>query len=453
MRYVSLILSVLLLVSACVIPGAAAEVVEVFVTLDGTPLADDLRAAGGAAAYAATADGAAAIAAAQAQLDAAAQAVEALGGEVLGQSWLLSRSLGVRISAARLDELAAIEGVRAIELISTRTAPTAAEDVREGGDPSPIYAPDLLDLDAIHAAGLRGEGVLVAVVDTGFDLSHPVFTMPEGAEPAMTIFELAEIWPLLSINTRHFYAPQPMNLYVGDKVAYAYDYVGTDTDVSAVDVHGTHVASILAGGADASGEFVGIAPAAQLLLMKVFSDGDKAVASDYAVYRAVEDAVLLGADVISLSLGSAPGYLYATNTFSLYRHLEQARELGCVVVCAVGNDGAVGPGSAWDKAEGIKLPLAANPDYGLVADPASYATTLAVGAYTPDRILQTGLGSGDGVIFSFTDSAVGQGFADMRFDTAFDGQTLEFVAVPGIGAADDYAGLDLSGKLALVRRG
>ncbi|MBQ3125636.1 MAG: S8 family serine peptidase, partial [Clostridia bacterium] len=318
---------------------------------------------------------------------------------------------------------------------------------------SPIYAPDLLGLDEVHAAGLRGEGVLVAVIDTGFDLSHPVFTMPAGTEPAMTIWELAEIWPLLSFNSRLFHAPQPAALYVSDKVAFAYDYVGTDIDVSAVDIHGTHVASILAGGADASGEFVGVAPAAQLALMKVFSDGDKAVASDYAVYRAVEDAVLLGADVISLSLGSAPGYPYATNTFSLYRHLEQAREMGCAVICAVGNDGAVGAGSVYDRAYEIDYPLAANPDYGLVADPASYATTLAVGAYTPDRVLQTGLGSGDGEIFSFTDSAVGQGFTDMRFDRVLAGQTLAYVAVPGVGAAADYAGLDLTGRLALVRRG
>ncbi len=453
MRYISILLSVLLLVSAVCLPGAAVTAVEVFLTLDGAPLAEDVLAAGGAAAYAASSDGAAAIAAARVQLDAAAEAVAAIGGEVMGQSWLLSRSLGVRIGADKLDELSALDGVVSVELISTHAALADGEASVGGGAIEPLYAPDLLALDGLHADGVLGEGVLVAIIDTGFDLDHPVFTLPAGAKPAMTLEELAAVWPMMSFNTRYFLSPQPSELYVSDKVAFAYDYIDSDTDVDTTDIHGTHVASILAGGADADGDYVGIAPGAQLALMKVFTDGDRATASDYAVYRAVEDAVLLGADVISLSLGAAPGYPYATNTFSVYRHLEQARALGCVVVCAVGNDGAVGEGSVYDRDREIDFPLAANPDYGLVADPASYASTLAVGAYTPDRVLETGLGSGDGTIFSFTDSAAGQGFTDMRFTAVLDGQTLDYVAVPGVGAPADYEGLDLRGCLALVRRG
>lgn len=461
MRYISVLLSVLMLASVLVVPisAAAPETLEVFVTLEGEALADAAWAAGGAAAYAAMPEGAAAIAAARAQLDAAAEAVETIGGEVLGQSWFLTRSLGVRIAADKLDALATLDGVSGVELVSTHTALDEESDGDEAAEAAdeaplePIYAPDLLELDQLHAEGVLGEGVLAAVIDTGFDLEHPVFTLPAGTTPAMTLDGLAEVWPMLSINTRYSRAPQPAELYVNDKVPFAYDYIGIDTDVQTTDIHGTHVASILAGGADTDGDYVGIAPAAQLILMKVFSDGDKATASDYAVYRAVEDAVLLGADVISLSLGSAPGYPYATNTFSVYRHLEKARELGCVVVCAVGNDGAVGDGSAYDKAREIDFPLAANPDYGLVADPASYASTLAVGAYTPAQVLETGLGSGDGAIFAFTDSASGQGFNEMRFTAVLDGQTLDYVVVPGLGAAADYEGLDLTGKLALVRRG
>lgn len=458
MRYISILLSALLLISAVALPAAAeTETVELFVTLDGAPLADAAIAAGGAAAYAASPEGAAAIAAAQARLDTAADAVRAIGGELMGQSWFLSLSLGVRLRADRLDDLAAIEGVTGVEYISSHEALDAEEEEVPAVDDvpsiSPVYAPDLLSLDELHADGVLGEGVLAAVIDTGFDLGHAVFDQPVGEHPALTLEDLTRLYPLLSINTRYTIAPELSSLYVSDKVPFAYDYTGLEADVQTADVHGTHVASILAGGDDAAGNHVGIAPAAQLLLMKVFSDGDQPTASDYAVYRAVEDAVLLGTDIISLSLGSAPGYPYATNTFSVYRHLEQARALGCVVVCAVGNDGAVGDGSAYDTARGIDFPLAANPDYGLVSDPASYPMTLAVGAYTPEQVLETGLGAGDGSLFAFTDSSVGQGFADMRFTDVLDGKTLAYTAVPGLGRADDYAGLDLTGKIALVRRG
>ncbi len=445
--------------SALALPAAAhaeaAEVVEVFVTLDAPGLYAEAAEAGSVAAYMASEAGQLAMAEAAAELDALGASVEAIGGEVMGQSWLLSRALGVRIAAGRLDALAALDGVAAVERVGLRYAPTAAEENEAAGDGAvePLYAPDLLGLDSLHAGGVLGEGVLVAVIDTGFDLEHEAFVMPEGVKPAMTAADLAAMLPTLSFAQYFGRVPAAETFMHGDKVAFAYDYIGDDTDVSATDIHGTHVASILAGGADTNGEFIGVAPAAQLALMKVFSDGATPVASEYAVYRAVEDAVMLGADIISLSLGATPGYAYATNTFSLYRHLEQARELGCVVVCAMGNDGGVGAGSYYDSEREIDFPLAANPDYGLTADPASYASTLAVGAYTPMQVLESGLGAGDGELFAYSDSAAGQGFDEMKFVDVLAGQTLEYVTVPGLGAAADYIGLDVAGKLALVERG
>ena len=467
-RALSCLLCLLLLVSACTVPSAAepAEdaLVEVFVCLTGEGLADAAAAVGGAAAYAATPAGAAAIAAAEEELDALAAAAEAIdGAEVLGRSWYLTRSIGVRLPAGRLDELSALEGVAAVELLGVISPMDTADSAEESQDassdpadtaaqPGPLYAPDLLGLDARHTAGQLGQGALVAVIDTGFDVSHPVFTLPEGTAPALTEEKLQALWPTLSI-ARANRVSDPARLWVSEKIPFAFDYYDKDTGVQTLSVHGTHVASILAGGADAAGDYVGIAPAAQLLLMKVFSDGSEPTASEYALYSAIEDAVLLGADVISLSLGSAPGYTYATNTFSIYRHLEKARELGCTVVCAVGNDGAVGRGSAYDTAREINFPLAANPDYGMVAEPASYALSLAVGAYMPEQVLERGLGAGDGSLFAYTDSAAGQGFTDRRFTEVLAEQTLPYVVVPGLGAAADYDGLSLEGKLALVRRG
>lgn len=455
MRYISLLPVLGLLLSALALPvsahAEATRTIEVVVVLDEAGLYDAAMAAGSASAYAASADGASAIAAAMGELDATASAIAAMGGEVIGRSWLLSTSLGVRIAAGKLEALSALEGVASVECVLSRSA--CAVEADEASAVDPLYAPDLLGLDDRHADGMLGAGVLAAVIDTGFDLAHPVFTMPAGVDPAMTAEEVAAALPAMSMSVRFNRTPPIEQIWRGAKVAFAYDYIGDDTDVAATDMHGTHVASILGGGADAAGDYVGIAPGAQLALMKVFSDGATPIASDYAVYRAVEDALLLGADIISLSLGTAPGYSFATNTFSLFRHLERARETGTLVICAMGNDGAVGPGSVYDTERDIDFPLAANPDYGLTADPASYASTLAVGAYTPDRVIETGFGAGDGTIFAYTDSAAGQGFPEMTFADVLAGQVLGYVNVPGLGEAADYAGLSPAGKLALVERG
>ena len=82
--------------------------------------------------------------------------------------------------------------------------------------------------------------------------------------------------------------------------------------------HGSHVAGISAANAyipRKDGSFAhaleechvqGVAPDAQLIVMKVFGVAGGAYDSDYLA--AIEDAIVLGCDAINLSLGSAnPG--------------------------------------------------------------------------------------------------------------------------------------------------
>ncbi|MBQ2766759.1 MAG: S8 family serine peptidase [Clostridia bacterium] len=457
MRFLSCLLALTLILSVFALPAASsspAETVEVFVTL-----------AEEGVAYTVSADrlcfpeGQAAIADAEALLERTAEEIASLrGAEVFGSGWYLSLSLGVRLPADLLDELAAIDGISSVEVLTdsliAADSAEAAEESAAVSAASAVYAPDLIGARALHSEGILGEGAIIAVIDTGYDTAHPVFTLPEGTAPSLTQEILTEYLPLLSVSKQTNGERYDVDdLWYSDKIPFAFDYNANDADVSAANTHGTHVASIAAGGADADGTYVGIAPGAQLLLMKIFDDSGSGSSSEYALYRAVEDAMILGADVINLSLGSSPGFPYATNTFSISRHLDRARELGCVIVCAVGNDGAVGNGSRYDVEYGVDFPLAANPDYGLTADPASFSGTLAVGAYVPDRVLTSALLAGDGSTVDYVDSASGQGFAERGFVSSLDGQTLPYVVVPGVGSTEDYAGLDLTGKLALVERG
>ncbi|MFD5747549.1 S8 family serine peptidase [Streptomyces sp. NPDC127033] len=111
-------------------------------------------------------------------------------------------------------------------------------------------------------AGYKGDGVKVAVIDTGVDQTHPDLA---GAE----------------VEERNF-----------SDAADAVDRTG----------HGTHVASTIAGsGAQAGGKYKGVAPGAEILDAKVFDDDG--YASDSGILAAMQWAADEGAKVANMSLG------------------------------------------------------------------------------------------------------------------------------------------------------
>ena len=171
-----------------------------------------------------------------------------------------------------------------------------------------------------------GAGALVAVLDTGLDYTHSAF---QKAPSTITWDEQAveDIFEDLSargvqLNAEKRSGATAKDVYVSAKVPFAYDYADDDADVyPSYSNHGTHVAGII-GGCDTSytdkdGElieedFLGVVPDSQLVICKVFTDDldDKdlggAVAED--IVAALEDCVLLGVDVINMSLGTSCGF-------------------------------------------------------------------------------------------------------------------------------------------------
>ena len=69
--------------------------------------------------------------------------------------------------------------------------------------------------------------------------------------------------------------------------------------------HGVHVAGTVAG--NNGDDFKGVAPNAQLMIMKIFEDNSGST-SDDIILAGVDDAVKLGADSINMSLGSPAGF-------------------------------------------------------------------------------------------------------------------------------------------------
>jgi len=215
------------------------------------------------------------------------------------------RGLSIEKDLARL-------GLLRVRLDSGRQARELFELLPEDSEPEPnfpVLVPELPEtenvrgiasfgrgatewLDAPEDRSSWGAGVVVAVLDTGVDFSHPSLAGIQG-----TSIDLVE-------------GEAPDDSYFG---------------------HGTAVASIIAGDPDAVG---GLAPKAEILSFRVL-DGE-GVGNAYVVANGIVQAVDRGADVINLSLGSSG------HSFAMEKAIGYAVENNVLVVASVGNDGQKG---------------------------------------------------------------------------------------------------------------
>lgn len=112
---------------------------------------------------------------------------------------------------------------------------------------------------------------------------------------------------------------------------------GTDNDPMDEGSHGTHVAGIIAAN---DGNLKGIAPGASIIAIKVFSP-DGFAQGEYALPKAILEAVDKGASIINMSLGAAT--LYDCDKYSAYSRalnsaIDEAYSKGVSVVTAAGNE-------------------------------------------------------------------------------------------------------------------
>lgn len=181
----------------------------------------------------------------------------------------------------------------------------------------------LIGADEVWNMGVTGEGIEVAIIDSGIDYTHP--------------------------DLGGCFGP-------GCKVVAGYDFVNGDGDPMDDRGHGTHCAGIVA----ANGAIKGVAPDASLYAYKVLNQGGFGWASDIiaAIERATDpdgdpatdDAV----DIISMSL-RGPG----DPDDPMALAVDAAVDQGVLVVVAAGNDG---------------------PEYGRVGSPGVARKAFTVGA-------------------------------------------------------------------------
>ncbi len=210
--------------------------------------------------------------------------------------------------------------------------------------------------------GYKGEGQLVSIIDTGIDSSHKDMRLSEGTKVKLT----KEFADQISRNL--------VGKYYTLKVPYGYNYADKNDEIrdlgKTASMHGMHVAGTVGANGDVEkGGVRGVAPECQLLAMKVFGNGRKGTRGDIYI-KAIEDSVILGADAINMSLGANANYVTSGEEDPVVYAIQNASKAGIMVAVAAGNSDRLGFGES--------LPLAQNPDYGVVGHPSVIPESLSV---------------------------------------------------------------------------
>ena len=303
-----------------------------------------------------------------------------------------------------------------------------------------------------NTTGFTGEGMLVAILDTGVDMGHEVFKAAPKS-PSLTQEKLRTLLETYDFQVESIIKGISVsNLYYSAKIPFQFDYGDKDKDGNPGEKgsHGTHVASTAAGNVGVNDAVMGVAPQAQIINMNVFKSSGGASYSD--ILAALEDCILLGVDVANLSLGSDCGYIdYDSEdafTKSLLDVFERTGESGVSLAVAAGN----AYNAAYGDAFGGKA-LASNPDYGLVSEPSTYGESLSVAAVS-NGVVNSPYVTVGGKNLAYQDSATISDDENAKpFRSLSSRGSLEYVVVPNYGAEADYEGLNAQGKIALVQRG
>ena len=235
-------------------------------------------------------------------------AVGDAGGRIRTTSrWLNAVSVEADAEAvAAIETLPFVAGVHPVSVFT----PDRAAGADEFSFGPAAHQLEMLGVPEAHAMGYRGEGVLVCVLDSGFELGHEAFDQ------------------LTVRATRDF---------VFDDEVASYD---PTQDVPGQSIHGTTVLSVIAG--YAPGRIIGPAYRADYLLAKTERIGSETRVEEDTWCEAIEWAEAMGADIAASSLSYYLWYRPQDRdgrTALISRFANVAFERGLLIVNSMGNTG------------------------------------------------------------------------------------------------------------------
>lgn len=236
----------------------------------------------------------------------------------------------------------------------------------------------------------KGEGMIVAVLDSGTDIDHKDFKLTNPNKAALTPEKLRQI------KNEQTNPKRLPGEYKTPKVPYGWNYFDGNANIKDIgpsaSEHGMHVAGTVGANGD---KVKGVAPEAQILGMKVFgNDPLWGTTFDDVYLDAIEDAIVLGADALNMSLGSPAGFDDLNSI--LDQTITKAVNSGIVCALAAGNESHIYYGYKNRQGMSDELPFASDPDYGVLGTPSIYENTISVASINNSKVTAEIFYYGDG---------------------------------------------------------
>ena len=400
-------------------------------------------------------------------------------GEKLDVVWNLTLATNAISANVAYGDIAAIEKIPGVKevVLETRYEPQETDD-GAADVPNMAVSSQMTQTNLAWQSGYTGAGMRVAIIDTGLDWEHQSMD-PDAfavalAEDAgyddmeyeeylaaidvMDTAEIAEKLPLLNVYER---TPSitAEDLYVNLKVPFGYNYIDRGLDITHMNDsqsdHGSHVAGIatanryikqgedFVSAVDNVG-VVGNAPDAQVIVMKVFGRAGGAYDSDYMA--AIEDAIVLGCDSVNLSLGSGNAGFTTSDNYQAI--MDSLSSTNTVSVMSAGNNGY------WaENASPLGYLFLDGVNYHTGGSPGSFTNSLAVASVDNDGGVGDAFSvAGQSFVYSETDYS-NEPMTTLDTSAEGTGTEYEYVFVDGFGTPEDFANIDVTGKVVFCSRG
>ncbi|MWV47409.1 S8 family serine peptidase [Paenibacillus sp. HJL G12] len=326
-----------------------------------------------------------------------------------------------------------------------------------------------IGVDKLHEENITGKGVKVGVLDTGIDYNHPDLTgaykgyrAAAGVDPKSIDPASVKGWDFIDNDA------DPMETTMQDWIDAGKPGLGEDYATA----HGTHVSGTIAGQKNNNVDYavMGIAPDADLYVYRVL--GPSGSGEDSGVIAGIDKAIKDDMDVINLSLGSKVNDPLNPSSVAINNAMLQ----GVVSVIAAGNDGpnagtlgspgasalaiTVGASdvpvsvptvtaSVYSADLGGAQPPIIDPEDETELPPAtSEPGSESEQTFASDQAIETEQLSVSNAVYGL------KLFAKDFKDQIGDLQGKEFeVVYAGLGYEEDFADIDVTGKIALISRG
>ncbi|MBA2243584.1 MAG: S8 family serine peptidase [Gemmatimonadetes bacterium] len=326
--------------------------------------------------------------------------IQSLGGQITHQYKYIP-VIAAKIPAAKESVLRATPGVAYVE---------ADHEVRalysSKGKQISDYGVRLIEAPAAWSLGFRGEGVKVGIFDSGVDLEHPDLAVAGGID------------------------------LVGD--GYGFD------DCNG---HGTHVAGIVAA-KDNGNHTVGVAPRATIYSMRLLDcEGSGSFSS---MITGLEWAIDNGMQVVNMSFGTVLPTILSEAADAA---LQVAYDRGIVLVGASGNSST--PYVGYPASHPAVIAVGATDDEDMLASFSQWGTEQDLTAPGVNNLASYPVGKGQSTSLTVdTDNAHELEAIALAFagKTRKQGLTADAIYA-GLGTVGDYAGVNCTGKTAVVMRG